>query len=101
MTEFRYEEIKQSARQVLTELGLPKRTQTRCFSILDDKRTKEILTERNADGIIAGAIYIAAILTKNRITQQSLADVMDVSKATIRKYYAMLAKMVEIRRREH
>lgn len=98
MTEFRYEEAKQSARQVLTELGLPERTQTRCFSILDDTRTKEILTERNADGIIAGAIYIAAILTENRLTQQSLTDVMGVSEATIRKYYAMLAKMLEIRR---
>ena len=101
MTEFRYEETKQSAGQVLTELGLPEQTQTRCFSILDDKRTKEILTERNADGIIAGAIYIAAILTENRLTQQSLADVMDISNATIRKYYAMLAKMLEIRRKEH
>ncbi|MGD9395339.1 MAG: hypothetical protein PVJ05_02830 [Candidatus Thorarchaeota archaeon] len=101
MTEFRYEETKQSAMQVLTELGLPEQTQTRCFSILDDKRTKEILTERNTDGVIAGAIYIAAILTENRITQQSLANVMDVSQATIRKYYAMLAKMLEIRRKEH
>ncbi len=101
MIEFGYEETKQSARQVLTELGLPEQTQTKCFSILDDKRTKEILTERNSDGIIAGAIYIAAILTENRLTQQSLADVMDISEATIRKYYAMLAKMLEIRRKKH
>jgi transcription initiation factor TFIIIB Brf1 subunit/transcription initiation factor TFIIB len=68
---------------------------------LDDKRTKEILTERNADGIIAGAIYIAAILTESRLTQQLLADVMDISEASIRKYYAMLVKLLEIKRKKH
>ena len=101
MTEFRYEDTKQSARQVLTELGLPEQTRTRCFSILDDKKTKEILTERNADGVIAGAIYIAAILTENRLTQHRIADVMDISEVTIRKYYAMLAKMLEIKRKKN
>ncbi len=98
MIEFRYVEPKQSAIQVLTELGLPEQTQTRCLSILDDKRTQEILTERNADGIIAGAIYIAAILTESRLPQHRIADVMDISEATIRKYYAQLVKMLEIRR---
>ena len=101
MTEFRYEDTKQSARQVLTELGLPEQTRTRCFSILDDKKTKEILTERNADGVITGAIYIAAILTENRLTQHRIADVMDISEVTIRKYYAMLAKMLEIKRKKN
>ena len=98
MTEFGYEETKQSAKQVLTELGLPEQTQTRCFSILDDKRTMDILIERNADGIIAGAIYIAAILTESRLPQHRIADVMHISKATIRKYYVILVKSLEIRR---
>ncbi len=98
MTESKSDEIEQNARQVLTELGLPEQTQTRCLAILDDVRTKDILTERNSDGIIAGAIYIAGILTENRLTQQSLADVMDISKATIRNYYAMLVKVLELKK---
>ena len=97
---FGYEETKQSVRQVLTELGLPEQTQTRCFSILDDKRTQEILSERNVDGIIAGAIYIAAILTESRLPQHRIADVMDLSEVTIRKYYAMLVKMLEIKKKK-
>ena len=100
MTEFKYEETKQSARQVLTELGLPEQTRARCFSILDDNRTQEILTERNADGIIAGAIYIAAILTESRLPQHRIANVMDISEATIRKYYTQLVKMLEIKRKK-
>ena len=100
MTEFGYEKAKQSARQVLTELGLPEHTQTRCLSILDDKSTKEILTQQNADGIIAGAIYIAAILTESRLPQHRIADAMDISEATIRKYYSMLVKMLEIKKKK-
>ena len=100
MTTYTYEETKQSAKQVLTELNLPEHTRTRCMAILDDRRTRDNLTERNADGIIAGAIYIAAILTENRLTQQSLADVMDVSEATIRKYYALLAKVLELKKKK-
>ncbi|MFX1605261.1 MAG: hypothetical protein ACFFDD_05085 [Promethearchaeota archaeon] len=101
MTEFRYEETKQSARQVLSELGLPRQTQVRCLAILNDKRTKEIISERNADGIIAGAIYIAAILTESRLPQHKIADVMDISDATIRKYYSMLVEMLEIKRKDY
>ena len=93
-------ETKQSAKQVLTELGLPEQTHTQCLTILDDRRTKDILTEKNADSIIAGAIYIAAILTENRLTQQSLADVMDISQATIRKYYVMLVKVLELKKKK-
>ena len=100
MIDFDIEETKQSAKQVLTELDLPEQTQTRCLAILNDRKTKEILTEQNADGVIAGAIYIAAILAENRLTQQSLADVMDISQATIRKYYAMLAKVLELKKKD-
>jgi transcription initiation factor TFIIIB Brf1 subunit/transcription initiation factor TFIIB len=68
---------------------------------LDDDRTKDIFTERNVDGIIAGAIYIAAILTENRLTQQTLADVMDISEATIRKYYVILVKALELKKKKN
>ena len=98
MTEFRYDKTKQSAKQVLTELNLPAQTHTRCLAILGDRRTRDILTERNTDGIIAGAIYIAAIQTENRLTQQSLADVMDISQATIRKYYVTLVKVLDLKK---
>ena len=100
MTGSRYEEVRQSARRVLTELGSPNQTQKRCLSLLNDRRTKEILTEKNVDGIIAGAIYIAAILTENRLPQHRLADVMNISKATIRKYYVMLVNLLELKKKK-
>ena len=98
MIDFDIEETKQSAKQVLTNLDFPEKTHVRCMAILDDHRTRDILTEKNADGIIAGTIYISAILTENRLTQQALAEVMDISQATIRRYYVMLVKVLQIMR---
>ena len=100
MIELDIEKTKHSAKQVLIELELPEETHTKCMSILDDKRTKDLLSERNADGIIAGAIYIAGILTESRLTQQSLVDVMDISQATIRKYYVKLVKVLELKKKK-
>ena len=100
MTESRYEEVRQSARRVLIELRLPDQTQKRCFSLLNDRRTREILTEKNVDGIIAGAVYIAAILTENRLPQHQLTDVMKISEATIRKYYVMLVNLLELKKKK-
>ena len=101
MIDLDIEEIKQSAKQALTELNLPEETHTKCMVILDDQRARDILTEKNAGGVIAGAIYVAGILTENRLTQQSLADVIDVSEATIRKYYALLAKVLELKKKKN
>jgi transcription initiation factor TFIIIB Brf1 subunit/transcription initiation factor TFIIB len=100
MTESNHDKIKQSAKQVLTELGLPEVTVTRCLTILDDPRTKTVLTTRNTNGVIAGVIYIAAILTENRVSQLSVADVMDISEATIHKYYVMLVKALDLKEKK-
>ncbi len=99
MIESRSNETRLIAKQVLSELSLPEQTQTRCLSILDDGRTKEILTERNINGIIAGAIYIAAILTESRLPQRRIATVMNLSEATIRKYYVQLVSVLEKKRK--
>ena len=100
MTESRYNKTRLIAKQVLSELGLPEQTQTSCLSILDDRRTMEILTERNTNGIVAGAIYIAAILTDSRLPQHRIATVMDISESTIRKYYVQLVNVLEIKRKK-
>ncbi len=97
MTEFNYEKVRNLARQVLAKLNLPEQTCTRCLALLDDNRTKGILNARTETGIICGSIYIASILTRNRLTQSSIAKVMDISEATIRKYYVMLVKSLDLK----
>jgi transcription initiation factor TFIIB len=79
---------------------------TRCLKELElnavvGRKAKEILKRAAEVGIPSGqnpagqasaAIYIAAILTKNRVTQSSLAEVTGVSEGTIRKRYIELTK---------
>lgn len=97
MTEFNYEKARKLARQVLAELKLPEQTCKRCLALLDDSRTKGILNARTETGIISGSIYIAAILAENRLTQHTIAEAMDTSEATIRKYYVMLVKSLDLK----
>ncbi len=46
----------------------------------------------NPIGQVSAAVYVASILTENRITQRSIAEFAGVSEATIRKRYVELAK---------
>ncbi|MHA2207861.1 MAG: hypothetical protein ACXABV_01705 [Candidatus Thorarchaeota archaeon] len=64
-------------------------------------KAKEILKRATEAGIHSGqnpvgqasaAVYVAAILTKNRVTQSSLAEFAGISEATIRKRYVELAR---------
>ncbi|MDH4214401.1 MAG: winged helix-turn-helix transcriptional regulator [Candidatus Thorarchaeota archaeon] len=90
MTEFQFDMMKSA----LTELNLPEVTHLACLTILDDKRTKDIFTAKNTRNVIAGAIYITAIQTNNRVTQRQIADVVGVSKSTIYTYYVRMAKLL-------
>jgi transcription initiation factor TFIIB len=65
------------------------------------RRAKEIMKRaleagihpgQNPMGQASAAVYVAAILTKNRVTQSTLADFAGVSEATIRKRYVELVK---------
>jgi hypothetical protein len=48
MTELEHN-LKQNTKQILTELGLPEQTHTRCLTILDDyRKKKKMLTEKNS-----------------------------------------------------
>ena len=96
-----FEDItKQVAKQVLTELELPERTHTRCLEVLEDRRTIAVLNEKNMHGVISGAIYVSAILTESPIPQHKIANVLELSETTVRKYYVMLAKVLELKRKK-
>jgi transcription initiation factor TFIIIB Brf1 subunit/transcription initiation factor TFIIB len=90
MTESQFDIIKSA----IAELNLPEATHMTCLAILDDSRIRNIFTDRNVRGIIAGAIYIAAIQTNNRVTQHQIADAIGVSESTIYKYYAKIARLL-------
>lgn len=46
-----------------------------------------LLSGKSSTGLAAGAIYAATLLTNEKITQEEIAEVAEISEVTIRKRY--------------
>jgi transcription initiation factor TFIIB len=81
----------------ISELDLPGEVQTKVLEILDQaKKTRGLVTGRDPRGLAAAAIYIASILTGNRITQREIAKASGVTEVTIRNRYKELVRQLGI-----
>ena len=76
----------------LKELELDAVVGRKAKEILKHAAEAGIPSSKNPIGQVSAAVYVASILTKNRVTQSSLAQFAGVSEATIRKRYVELAK---------
>lgn len=73
-----------------TELKLSGRAQRKAAEIIKEARTLGISAGKDPTGLAASAIYIAAILCDERITQKRIAEVANVTEVTIRQRYKEL-----------
>jgi transcription initiation factor TFIIB len=81
----------------ITKLELPGDMQETVLDVLHDaKNHSRLLIGRDPRGIAAGAVYIASILTDNRVTQREIAAVAGVTEVTVRNRYKELVRMLEI-----
>ena len=81
----------------ITKLGLPGEIQETVLEVLQDaKNHGQLLIGRDPRGIAAGALYIASILTDNRVTQREIASVAGVTEVTVRNRYKELVRELKI-----
>ncbi len=81
----------------ITELGLPAEVQSMTMEILEKAKTvRNLVTGRDPRGLAAAAIYIASIITDQRITQRAIAQTAGVTEVTIRNRYKELVKKLEL-----
>jgi transcription initiation factor TFIIB len=81
----------------ISELGLPPEVQQTTMEILDDARqVRGLITGRDPRGLAAAAIYIASIMTGNRVTQKEISDVSGVTEVTIRNRYKEIVGKLEL-----
>jgi transcription initiation factor TFIIB len=81
----------------ITKLGVPGEMQETVLDVLQDAKDHgRLLVGRDPKGIAAGALYIASILTDNRVTQREIAAVAGVTEVTVRNRYKELVKELEI-----
>ncbi|RLI58641.1 MAG: hypothetical protein DRO87_05140, partial [Candidatus Thorarchaeota archaeon] len=81
----------------VSELGLPPEVQQMTMSILEQAReVRGLVTGRDPRGLAAAAIYIASIMTDNRVTQRDISRVSGVTEVTIRNRYKELVTRLHL-----
>ena len=79
-----------------SDLELSGDVEVKVMDILHEASNKESLTGRGPLGLVAAAIYIAAVLCNQRKTQKEIAEVLNVTEVTIRNRYRELAENLSI-----
>ena len=85
-------DIESFIKRCLKELELNAVVGRKAKEIMKQAAEAGISSGQNPVGQVSAAVYVAAILTKNRVTQSSLAEFAGVSESTIRKRYVELAR---------
>lgn len=81
----------------VSDLGLPGVVQMKALEIIEEAKTKHgLVTGRDPRGLASAAIYIASILTDNRVTQREIALASGVTEVTIRNRYKELVSRLEL-----
>ncbi|MCO8254130.1 transcription initiation factor IIB [Haladaptatus sp. AB618] len=70
-----------------SELDLSDETERRARSLLDTATKKGLHSGKSPVGLAAAAVYAAALLTNEKVTQSEVSDVANISEVTIRNRY--------------
>jgi transcription initiation factor TFIIB len=73
-----------------SELGLSDDAERRARHLLENARTAGIHSGKSPVGLAAAAVYAAALLTNEKVTQNQVSDVANISEVTIRNRYKEL-----------
>jgi len=74
----------------ISDLGLSEETQRQARDLVEGARQSGMLSGKSPVGIAAAAVYAAALLTNEKVTQSQVSDVADISEVTIRNRYKEL-----------
>ncbi|WP_433625539.1 transcription initiation factor IIB [Halomicrococcus sp. NG-SE-24] len=79
----------------VSELNLSEETERRARSLLDTATEKGLHSGKSPVGLAAAAVYAAALLTNEKVTQSEVSDVASISEVTIRNRYHELLEAEE------
>lgn len=78
-----------------SELETSRAVQRKAVDILEDAAEAGLTSGKSPTGLAGAAIYIAAILCEERLTQSEIASVAQVTEVTIRKRYQEMLEVVD------
>jgi transcription initiation factor TFIIB len=73
-----------------SDLDLSDESERRARELLVNARETGILSGKSPVGLAAAAVYAAALLTNEKVTQSEVSDVANISEVTIRNRYKEL-----------
>ncbi|WP_336339303.1 transcription initiation factor IIB [Haloarcula brevis] len=80
----------------ISDLGLSEETQRQARDLVEGARQSGLLSGKSPVGIAAAAVYAAALLTNEKVTQSQVSDVADISEVTIRNRYKELLEAEDL-----
>jgi transcription initiation factor TFIIB len=78
-----------------SELDLSEAVERRARQLLSTAKEEGIHSGKSPVGLAAAAIYAAALLANEKVTQAAVSDVADISEVTIRNRYHELLELAE------
>jgi len=78
--------------KIASKAGLDQKTQNKAIKILHEAKKVKAVTGKEPAGMAAAALYIAAFLNAEKITQTHLAEAAGVTEVTVRNRYKKLVK---------
>jgi transcription initiation factor TFIIB len=79
-----------------SDLGLSEEAERRARMLVRAAREDGILSGKSPVGLAAAAVYAAALLTNEKVTQSEVSDVANISEVTIRNRYKELLEAGDV-----
>jgi len=79
----------------VSDLALSDDTERRARELIESARDQGILSGKSPVGLAAAAVYAAALLTNEKVTQSEVSEVANISEVTIRNRYKELLESVD------
>jgi len=86
---------KQYVPRFVSDLDLSEEVERRARQLLDRAQDVGVHSGKSPVGLAAAAVYAASLLTNEKVTQNEVSDVADISEVTIRNRYKELLEAAE------
>jgi transcription initiation factor TFIIB len=79
-----------------SELGVDEAVERRARDLLDSAAAAGIVSGKSPVGLAAAAVYAAALLCNQKVTQNEVSEVSDISEVTIRNRYKQILRAADV-----
>ena len=80
----------------ISDLNLSDEVERRARELIESARDAGVLSGKSPVGLAAAAVYAAALLCNEKVTQNEVSEVADISEVTIRNRYKELLEASEV-----